>query len=278
MKTTVITADRRRFRLDWKELWTYRDLILLFTRRNFTVRYKQTILGPLWALLYPLISSVFYLVVFGRIAGLGTDGVPQMLFYLSGTAVWSFFAACVTRNACLFRDNAAVFGKVYFPRLTVGAANVLSAGMDLAIQLALVLLLTLLCALRGTVQLTPLRWLLLPLLWVQLGLLGMGCGVLISGLTTRYRDLAIVVNFGVNLWMYATPVVYPLSTVRDSRLLLLLRLNPVTAPVELFRYCLFGVGQPNWGFYALSLLLTLGILLLGIAVFNRVEKNFIDTI
>lgn len=278
MQFTHIRAKRNLLDLRLNEVWKYRDLILLFTRRNFATLYKQTILGPLWLFLNPMMTAVMNMVVFGGIAKLGTDGVPQLLFYLSGTAIWSFFANCVTGNASTFTGNAGLFGKVYFPRLTVPLSVILSNCIRFGIQMVMVLAILAYYAVSGIVQVRLLWWLLIPLILMQLGLMGMGVGILISSLTTKYRDLSVLVGFGVGLWMYATPVVYPLSELGEGTLRSLILLNPVTAPVELFRCALLGVGTVLPSGLAISLVFTAVVLLTGIIVFNRVERTFMDTV
>lgn len=273
-----ISASRRPFELRLREVWQYRDLILLLTRRSFSVAYKQTILGPAWLVISPLLSSLIYLMLFGRIAQLGTDGAPQFLFYLCGTALWGFFAACVTGNAGTFVSHSQLFGKVYFPRLTVPVSNVLSSAVRFAVQLLLVVAFLLVYLARGAVSPHGWAWLLLPVIVLQLGLLGMGCGILISALTTKYRDLSVLVSIGMQLWMFATPVVYPLSTLPDGALRTAILWNPVTAPMELFRYAVLGVGSVLPVQLAVSAAMTLIIVLLGIALFNRVERTFLDTV
>ena len=275
--TTYISSERKWFDLKLKEVWQYRDLILLFTKRSFTVTYKQTILGPAWIFLNPLISSFMYAIVFGGIAGIGTDSIPQLLFYLCGNAIWHFFSSSLTKNATTFTSNAGVFGKVYFPRLTVPVSNVLSSGIQFAIQMLLTLIFLVYYVFMGAVHPNWGAWLLIPVVLVHLGMLGLGCGMIISSLTTKYRDLTVLVGFGVSLWMYATPVIYPMSEV-DGLLKTILMVNPVTAPVELFRYAVLGVGSVNWLFYGISWVVTIAVTLLGIMIFNRVEKTFMDTV
>ena len=275
---TYIDAERRWFELNLKEVWQYRDLILLFTKRSFVVTYKQTILGPAWIFLNPFLTSIMFTVVFGNIAGMSTDGVPQLLFYLCSNAVWIFFSTCVTKNATTFTANANVFGKVYFPRLTIPVSNALGAVVQFAVQMLLVLVFLAYYVLTGQVQPNWGTWLLIPVVLVHLGLLGLGCGIIISSLTTKYRDLAILVTFGVQLWMYATPIVYPLSQLGDGLLKTILLINPVTAPVEMFRYAILGQGTIMPGALAASGALTLAVLLMGIMIFNRVEKTFMDTV
>ena len=274
----LITSEHKWFELNLKDVWNYRDLIWLFTKRSFVVTYKQTVLGPLWIFLNPLISSLMYAFVFGGIAGIETDGVPQLLFYLSGNAIWLFFSTSLTKNASTFVSNANVFGKVYFPRLTMPISNVLSSVIQFGVQIILVLLFLAYYVATGAVSPKWEAWLLIPVVLVHLGLLALGFGIIISSLTTKYRDLSILVGFGVQLWMYATPVVYPMSTLGDGLMKTLLMINPVTQPVELFRYALLGVGTVNWTYYGLSWALTIAVTVLGIMIFNKVEKTFMDTV
>ena len=273
-----ISAEKPRLALNLREVWEYRELIWLFTRRNFLVRYKQTILGPAWLVLNPLLSSLMYAFVFGEIAGIGTDGVPGLLFYLCSNAVWSFFSAAVRQNAGVFTANAAVFGKVYFPRLTMPVSNVLSAAIQFGVQRSLVLVFLLHFLIRGAVSPNWGGWLLIPAVLVQLGLLALGLGVLLSGLTAKYRDLAIAVDFGIQLWMFATPIAYPLSEIPAGWMGTAVRLNPVTMPVELLRWALLGRGSVEWLYYGIGWAVTVLMVLLGVLVFNRVEKTFLDTV
>lgn len=276
--TRLITSEHNWLELNLKEVWKYRDLIWLFSKRSFVVTYKQTILGPLWILLNPLISALMYAFVFGGIAGIETDGVPELLFYLSGNAIWLFFSTSLTKNASTFVTNAHVFGKVYFPRLTMPLSTVLSAVIQFIVQMLLVLIFLAFYVVTGVVSPNWAAWLLIPVVLVHLGLLALGFGIIISSMTTKYRDLSILVGFGVSLWMYATPVVYPMSTLGDGLMKTLLMINPVTQPVELFRYALLGVGTVNWLYYGLSWALTIVVTLLGIMIFNKVEKTFMDTV
>ena len=275
---THITSRHNWYDLNLKEVWQYRDLIWLFTERNFVVKYKQTILGPLWIFLNPLFSSLIYAFVFGGIAGIGTDGVPSILFYLAGNAIWNYFASCVTQNAGTFTANAGVFGKVYFPRLTMPISNVLSSMLQFGVQMLLVLGFMVYYVLTGEVTPNWGAWLLIPVVLVHLGLLGLGCGIIISSLTTKYRDLSILVGFGVSLWMYITPVVYPMSQLGDGLMKTILMINPVTAPVELFRYAVLGQGTIMPEYLALSGIVTVAVLIVGIMIFNKVEKTFMDTV
>ena len=275
---THITSKHRLLDLNLKEVWQYRDLILLFTKRNFTVTYKQTVLGPAWLFLNPLISSIIYAFVFGGIAGIGTDGVPSILFYMCSNAIWIFFSGCVTKNANTFTNNASVFGKVYFPRLTIPVSNVLSSVIQFGIQMLMVLAFLVYYLVMGQVHPNWGAWLLIPVALLHLGLLGLGCGIVISSLTTKYRDLAILVTFGVQLWMYITPIVYPMSQLGDGLMKTILMINPVTAPAEMLRYAILGQGTIMPGYLALSWGITIVVVLFGIMIFNKVEKTFMDTV
>lgn len=267
-------------RVDFAELWRYKDLIWLFVKRDFTVMYKQTVLGPAWVLINPLLSAAMYTVMFGVIAQLPTDGVPQALFYLAGTALWGFFAACINRVSATFTSNSAIFSKVYFPRLTMPISTMLSAFINFVLQFIMFFGLLLFYTAKGQVH--P-NWSYMPLtllLLAQVGLLGLGCGIIVSSLTTRYRDLMVVVGFGVQLWMYGTPVVYPLSMIDGMNRVLHIAmvLNPMTAPMETFRFIFFGTGQVTLRLWAVSLVWTVVLLALGLSLFSKVEKTFVDTV
>ena len=273
-----ISSKHSFFELNLKEVWQYKDLILLFTKRNFAIRYKQTILGPAWLFLNPLISSLIYAFIFGGIAGIGTDGIPQILFYMTGNAIWVFFSTCVTRNASTFTSNAGIFGKVYFPRLTTPIANMLTSAAELGIQMILIMAFLIYYLFMGAVHPNWMAWLLIPVILIHLGVMGMGFGIIISSLTTKYRDLSILVGFGVSLWMYITPVVYPLSQAGDGLYRTLLLCNPVTAPVEVFRYAVLGQGTIVPWALGWSWIFTIFVALFGIMIFNKVEKTFMDTV
>lgn len=275
---TRIDAKRSWFDVNLRELWRYRDLIMLFTKRNFILVYKQTILGPAWILLQPLMTTLIYSVVFGGIAGISTDGTPRLPFYMAGTALWGFFSACFTKTSTTFTTNARIFGKVYFPRLVSPISTVLSCGINFLVQFLLFLLIWIYYIAIGVLTPNYAGIILLPLILLYLGILGMGLGIMISGLTTKYRDLAMFVTYGVQLWMYVTPIVYPASTLADSKLYSLIMLNPVTCAVETFRWAFLGAGEPSMSYWAISIALTAVILALGIIIFNKVEKTFMDTI
>ncbi len=266
------------FDINLREIWKYRDLIWLFTKRNFILIYKQTLLGPAWILLQPLLSTLIYMVVFGGIAGISTDGLPKLLFYLSGTAMWGYFSACLTKTASTFTANSRVYGKVYFPRLVSPISTVLSAAFNFLIQFALFLLIWVYFILRGAITPNYIAILTLPLILIFLGMLGLGFGIIISSLTTKYRDLSMLVTFGVQLWMYITPVVYPMSTIENELLRTLIMLNPVTCAMEAFRYIFLGVGQVDLFYWCISTAVMLTVALIGILIFNKVEKTFMDTI
>ena len=275
---THISSKHNMLELNLKEVWRYRDLIVLFTKRNFIVKYKQTILGPAWIFLNPLFSSIIYAFVFGSVAGIGTDGVPALLFYLCSNAVWLFFSTCIVSNARTFTENANVFGKVYFPRLTTPISNMLSAVIQFVVQMILVGLFLVYYLIRGEVQPNWSAWLLIPLVLLHLGMFGMGCGIIVSSLTTKYRDLAVLVDFAVQLWMYATPIVYPMSELGNGWMKIILMINPVTAPVEVFRYAVLGQGTIMINSLILSIAITLLMLFGGIMIFNKVERTFMDTV
>lgn len=273
-----ITSEHHLLDLNLKEVWQYRDLIVLFTKRNFITRYKQTVLGPAWLFINPIISSLIYCFIFGGIAGISTGGVPQMLFYMLGNAVWIFFSSCVTKNASTFTANAGVFGKVYFPRLSVPISNILTSVAEFGIQMILVMVFLVYYLIIGTAHPNWAAWLLIPLLLIELGIMGMGVGIIISSLTTKYRDLSILVSFAVQLWMYITPVVYPLSQAGSGFLRTVLLINPVTAPAEVFRYAVLGEGEIIPLALIWSVAFTVIVAFVGIMIFNKVEKTFMDTV
>ena len=274
---TVITPKRAWFDLNLKELLRYRDLIVLFVRRTFVSQYKQTVLGPAWAIIQPLLTTVVLTVVFGNIAGLAPAGVPSFAFYLCGSIAWGYFSACLTATSTTFTSNAAILGKVYFPRLVMPISTVLSQLISFAVQFLFFLLFLIYYIATGA-NVHPNGWILLtPVLLLHLALLSLGVGIIISALTTKYRDLAMVVSFGVQLWMYATPVAYDLTLIPDQFLGLYM-LNPVTPVITMFRYAFLGVGEPPLVAYGISWIVTLAVLLLGVMLFNRVEKTFMDTV
>lgn len=275
--TTVIRPKTKLFELKLKEVWQYRDLIYMFLKRNFNSAYKQTILGPLWFLITPLMSSSMYTVIFGQIAKISTDGVPQFLFYLAGNTAWGYFSSCLTTTSHTFTSNASLFGKVYFPRLVSPITTVIYALLSFFIQVVLMLVFMGIFALRGEVVEPNMYLLLLPVMIAQMALMGMGFGIIISSVTTKYRDLSILVSFGVSLWMYATPVVYPVSQI-PSEMYNLFMLNPMAPIVNNFRYAFLGSGSFEWHYWGISWVVTVVVLFLGIIIFNKVEKTFMDTV
>ncbi|MEE0958147.1 MAG: ABC transporter permease [Ruminococcus sp.] len=276
-KITTVTANRAWLNINLKEIWEYRDLALLFVKRDLVNAYKQTVLGPIWIIINPLLSTIVFTVIFGVIAGIGTDGVPQFLFYMSGNTLWSFFSNCLNRASSTFLGNARIFGKVYFPRLIMPVSGILYNLVNFMLQTGVFVILVIIYTVCGA-NVHP-NWFiaLTPLLILQTALLGTAMGLIISSITTKYRDLNILVSFGVSLLMYITPVVYPISKVpEDFRWLMLL--NPVAPIVESYRYAFMGSGSIEWFYLLLSMAVTAVLLFLGILVFNRVEKNFIDTV
>ena len=279
---TVIRPRRGWFDIDFKGLVHYRDLIWLMVKRNFTVLYKQTILGPAWVVIQPLLTTLVFTVVFGNLAGLPTDGVPKFLFYMAGNVMWHFFAQCLTTTSETFVKNSKLFGKVYFPRLVMPLSTVLTEMINFAVQFALFLVFVVIYALRPDSGVQP-NWqliLLTPLMLIQMGLLGLGFGIIIAALTTKYRDLSMLVTFGVHLWMYATPVTYSASMIADKfpRLLGLYMLNPVTPIIELFRAAYLGVPRYSYGYNLQSVVVTAVVLMLGVLLFSHTEKTFMDTV
>lgn len=275
--TEIIEPQQGLFQLGLRDVWRYRDLVLLFVRRDFVASYKQTILGPLWLVVQPLLTTVMYLIIFGNIAKLSTDGLPALLFYLSGVTIWNYFAQTLTATAAVFRENAAIFGKVYFPRLAMPLSIVISNLVRFAIQFALFLAVWA-YYLATTKSVHPNAYvLLLPVLVVLMGLLSLGLGMIFSSLTTKYRDLVVLLGFGIQLGMYASPVIYPVSSV-PLRYQWLLQANPITPVIETFRYGFLGSGAFSWSSLALSGLVTLIILLFGVVIFNRTQRHFTDTV
>ncbi|MDD2522627.1 MAG: ABC transporter permease [Anaerolineaceae bacterium] len=273
----IITPRKKWWDLQLRDVWHYRDLIILFVRRDFVSRYKQTILGPLWFIIQPLFTSLIYTVIFGQIAKLPTDGLPQMLFYMSGTVMWHYFSGCLNGTSTTFTSNAGIFGKVYFPRLVTPISIVISNLISFAIQLVFFLGFFLYFYLRGSLVFFTAWALTLPLLIVLMAGLGLGFGIIISSLTTKYRDLSYLVGFGVGLWMYATPVIYPVSTIPE-RWRWIADINPISPIIETFRAGFLGAGAASWMGLVYSFVFMLVVLLIGVVIFNRVEKTFIDTV
>ena len=282
--TTVIKPRTGLFEVNLKEIWDYRDLLTLFVKRTITVQYKQTILGPLWWLIQPALTVVMYMVVFGGIAGIPTDGIPQPLFYLGGVAMWQYFADCLGKTSNTFVSNAGIFGKVYFPRLIMPLSGVISNLVRFGIQLGLFIIVYIYYVIVGQAPSPNWYLLLFPLLVVMMAGLALGFGIIISSMTTKYRDLQILFSFFVSLSMYATPIVYPLSQVSGNTVLgfdlaTIMCINPVTPVIETFKHGALGAGEfIGWGWLAYSFGFMLVVLALGILIFNKVQKSFMDTV
>ncbi len=275
--TSILNPKTGWFDLNLRELFRYRDLVTLFVRRDFVAYYKQTVLGPAWFILQPLFTTVVFTVIFGKIASLPTDGTPAMLFYMSGVVCWNYFADCLNKTSNTFVSNAGIFGKVYFPRLVVPVSVVISNLVTFAIQFTLFLLFIFYFRFEGVrLAFSPFVF-FLPLLLLQMAMLGLGMGIIISSLTTRYRDLSFAVGFGVQLWMFATPVVYPLSSV-PGKAKWFYYLNPMTSVIESFRAVMLGSSPVDFINFFWSMGFALVILFAGIVLFSRVEKNFMDTV
>jgi len=276
--TLIIRPQQKLWSVDFKEIWRYRDLIALFVKRNIVIQYKQTILGPLWYIIQPVLTVIMNMVVFGGIAGMSTDGVPQILFYLAGNVCWFYFSDCLNQTSKTFTDNQAMFGKVYFPRMVVPISTVLSNLLRFGIQIGLFVVLYLYYFYAGT-SVSPNSYLLLfPVFVVLLAGLGLGFGILVSSMTTKYRDLTILFTFIVQLWMYATPIVYPLSMVPEGKLRMLILANPMTPVIEAFKYATLGHGYFSWTALGYSFAFMTALLVVGIVVFNKVQRSFMDTV
>jgi lipopolysaccharide transport system permease protein len=276
--------------INLKEVWKYRDLLWLFVKRDFTAQYKQTILGPLWHFIQPLFTTVVFLVVFTNIAKISTDGVPPVLFYMSGITIWNYFSSCLNATSNTFVANAGIFGKVYFPRLVVPLSNVMSNIVKFGIQFLLLLAAMLWYKITTSTPSTSLpsadkfnpstfiSFALIPTIILIMAGLGLGLGIIISSMTTKYRDLTVLIGFAVQLLMYATPVVYPLSTITSEKLRFWITLNPLTPLVEAFRYAMLGVGSCDAGSFGYSIGFMMVTLFIGLLIFSKVEKTFMDTV
>lgn len=277
MYTTHIKSKTGWFDIDIKELFKYKDLIFLFFKRNYATRYKQTILGPLWLILNPLITVTLYAFVFGNLAGLSTDGIPQFVFYLCSNALWTFFSTSLTQTSGTFTANAAIMGKVYFPRLVMPISSVITGMLDLAIQLGMLVIIMIGYAITGYHFNIGPTVLLAPVIILQTGILGLGCGIIIAALTTKYRDLVVLVDFGVQLWMYATPVVYTAELIPEKYISIYM-LNPMSPIMECWRSAVIGTGKFLWGYWGISWIITLIVLFFGVILFSKIEKTFMDTV
>ena len=283
--TTVIKPKNKLFEVNLKEIWQYRDLISLFIKRNIITQYKQTILGPAWFVIQPAMTVIMYMIVFGGIAGIPTDGVPRPLFYLAGTCMWQYFSDCMNKTSSTFTANAGIFGKVYFPRMTVPISNVLSNLVRFGIQFSFFVVVYIIYAIVGgsSAHLNAYA-LLFPLLLIMLAGLSLGFGIIVSSMTTKYRDLQVLFSFIMQLWMYATPIVYPLSQTNSMSwngiaVHTLMCINPVTPIIETFKYGFLGCGEfVGWRWLIYSFVFMVVVLSLGIVIFNRVQKSFMDTV
>lgn len=272
-----ITPRRSLLHLNLEEVWRYRDLLTLFVRRDFVAEYKQTILGPVWYFIQPLLTTLTFLIIFSRLAGISTDGIPPILFYMAGITSWNYFAECLRKTSTTFKDNQAIFGKVYFARLVVPLSIVVSNLIKFGIQLLLFFGFYFYFFIAGYNIQPTIYLLLFPLLVLLLAGLGLGFGLVVTALTTKYRDLVFLIQFGIQLAMYATPVIYPLSAIPEKYRFLSV-LNPMTSVIETFKLGFLGEGTFSWFYLGYSVVFTIILLLLGIIIFNRTEQNFIDTV
>jgi lipopolysaccharide transport system permease protein len=266
------------FKLNLMDVWRYRDLLGLLVKRDFTSFYKQTILGPIWFFIQPLFTTITFVFIFGNLAGISTDGLPQPLFYMTGIVAWGYFSDCLTKTSTVFRDNAGIFGKVYFPRLIMPLSIVMSNLVKLSVQfLMLLILFAYFIVFKNYTPHLSIYLLLLPVFLVLMAALGLGLGMIISALTTKYRDLSFLVTFGVQLFMYATPVIYPMSAAPE-KYKDLINLNPMAPIIEGMRFAMLGKGDFSWGSIIYTITITLILLVIGTITFNKVEKNFVDTV
>lgn len=276
---TEITPKDRLLAIDWKEVWRYRDLFWLFVLRNFRVAYKQTVLGPLWFIITPVLSVIVYVAVFGGVANIQTDGVPPALFWLLGISIWGYFASCLTATSNSFVTNSDIFGKVYFPRIIMPLVAVTTNMLSLLIQLGIFAVFYVYYALTGATLAVTWHIVLFPVLIIVLALMAVGFGMAISSMTTKYRDLQIIFSHLVNFWMYLTPVIYPLSMVKkNATLMFIMQLNPVTPILEAIKFSLLGVGTVSWTWLGYSVLMMVIMMTIGLAMFNKVQKSFMDTV
>jgi len=278
--TLIIKPKGKLFSLNLKEIWKYRDLLEMYIKRDIVTFYKQTILGPLWFFIQPIFTTVVYMFVFGGMARIPTDGIPKPLFYLSGICLWNYFSESLTKTSDTFISNQAIFGKVYFPRLVAPLSVVITGIIKMFIQLGMFFLAYVWFVSKGmAISINSYAW-LFPLLVLMLGGLSFGFGIIISSLTTKYRDLKFLITFAIQLWMYATPVIYPLSVMQGSykKFIWIIQANPVTSIVETFKYGFLGNGTFSWASLAYSGVFTIVILLLGIIIFNKVERSFMDVV
>jgi len=275
--TMILRPKRSLLDINLRELWQYRDLIMLFVKRDFVSKFKQTILGPLWFIIQPLLTTIMFTIIFGNIAGIPTNGIPKILFYMTGIVGWTYFSTCLNETSQTFIKNASIFGKVYFPRLALPISVVISNLVSFVIQFVFLLFFLSYFMIKGSNVSPNALVLWIPFLVLLMAGLGLGFGIIISSLTTKYRDLTHLVTFGVTLWMYATPIIYPLSGIPEKYRIFVLA-NPMTAVVETFKTALLGVGQINYIHLLYSFCFTIVLLIIGVIIFNKVEKTFMDTV
>ena len=273
----TIESQSSLFDLNLIDVWRYRDLLWMFVKRDFVSFYKQTILGPLWFFIQPLFTTIIFTFIFGGLANLSTDGLPQPLFYMAGITAWNYFSDCITKTSTVFKDNVNIFSKVYFPRLIMPLSIVASNLVRFAVQMLLMIMMMGYYSWNGANFNITWAIALFPLLVILMALLGLGLGLIITALTTKYRDLAFLVTFGIQLLMYTTTVIYPLSSAPD-KYKIMISLNPMTGIIECFRFAFLGQGQPSWNTLGYSTIFTLVALLFGVIIFNKTEKTFIDTV
>lgn len=278
----VVQGEDKKLNIDWKGLRHCKDLIFLFVRRTFVAQYKQTILGPAWAVIQPFFTTVVYSIFFGNIAGLGASGVPNFIFYLCGTIIWSLFANCLTHTSDTFIGNSGILGKVYFPRLVMPISTAISQFISFFIQFGFMIIFLIYYMITDAGVAPNITMLMTPVLLIQCAVLGMGFGMIVSSLTTKYRDLKMVVGFGMSLWSYCSPVAYDMFSrsvlMPGSRFYDLYMLNPVTPIINMFRYAFLGTGSVDWMYYGLSWVTTIIVAAIGICLFSKVEKTFMDTV
>ncbi len=273
----IIKPKKSILDIDFKAIWEYRDLLAMFVKRDIVVVYKQTILGPIWFFLQPILTTLIYILIFGRIAKISTDGLPMILFYMSGVVIWNYFSECFNITAKTFTENANLFGKVYFPRLIMPLSKVVSGLIKFGIQMGLFLAIYF-YYLFVTNTIHPNYYILfIPILIILMAFLGLGFGIIFTSLTTKYRDLNFLISFGVQLLMYATPVIYPVSAIPEKYKMFIL-INPLTPVLETFKYALLGAGNANLQGIVYSTIFTIATVIIGIIIFNKTEQNFIDTV
>lgn len=276
----VIKPSAKSFNLNLSELWRYRDLLFMFVKRDIVVTYKQTVLGPLWFFIQPVFTTIMFMFVFGGIAGISTDGLPQPLFYMAGILCWNYFSDCIGRSTSTFNANAGIFSKVYFPRLIAPISAIISNLIKFVIQFGLFLAVYIYFFLNGANVSMNLYALLFPLLLFMIAGIALGIGILISSMTIKYRDLGYLFSFLISLVMYVTPIIYPLTAIppKYQEWKWIIQLNPLTSIVETFRYVFLGTGTFSWYTLGYSFIFTIVILLIGARTFNKVERNFIDIV